>query len=214
MELPLSQHLRQGTKDSHRLAERTPFIRQFFTGKLSLEDYRTFLIQLFHVYTVMEEVIDGLREDPVIAQVYFPELSRRQMLVKDLNYYFDGDSWRDASPLPATSTYYKHLRDLSNTWPEGLVAHHYTRYLGDLSGGQALKKIVAKMFQLSNTQGLAFYEFPKISDHNQFKDQYRARLDHLPVNENDAQKIVDEANYAFELNRNVFAAMLEVMGEE
>jgi len=45
----LSTSLREGTHDSHRLAEQTPFIRSLFQGQLSLEAYREFMLQLLHV---------------------------------------------------------------------------------------------------------------------------------------------------------------------
>ena len=51
----LSTSLREGTHDSHRLAEQTPFIRSFFQGQLSLEAYREFLLQLLHIYQALED---------------------------------------------------------------------------------------------------------------------------------------------------------------
>ena len=54
------------------------------------------------------------------------------------------------------------INQISKEKPELLVAHAYTRYLGDLSGGQILKKIAQRGMGLQGSEGLAFYEFDKI----------------------------------------------------
>jgi heme oxygenase len=193
------------------LAEHTPFIRIFFAGHLSAEVYREFLVQLLHIYTAMEEHQERHRGHSVLGKIYFPTLHRREALIQDLSFYYGGNHWEAVLPHEATQTYVQRLNALSDAWVEGLVAHHYTRYLGDLSGGQVLKRIVAKTFELSSSEGLAFYEFSQITDHSQFKDEYRALLDSMPVDDTTSQKIVDEANHAFELNRGVFDSMMKLI---
>jgi heme oxygenase len=209
MTTPLSILLREGTRDSHRLAENSPFIRDFFQRKLSLISYREFLVQLRYIYSALEESQERHRTHPVLGRVHFPSLYRTLALEKDLDFYFENEDWRALPPHPATSVYIQRITTLSEAWVEGLIAHHYTRYLGDLSGGQVLKQIVAKTFNRASGAGLAFYEFSQIPDHKVFKEKYRARLDAMPLDETTSQKIVDEANYAFELNRSIFDSMLE-----
>lgn len=206
---PLSLRLREGTKASHRLAESSPFIRAFFAGRLTRASYGTFLVQLRQVYAALEAHLKRHQDHPVVGPMYLPELHRVAALDRDLAHYYGDDRWQAQPPHPATEQYVARLDALAAADPAGLVAHHYTRYLGDLSGGQALKRIVAKMFPDESGAGLAFYEFPAIADHGQFKDAYRARLDALPLDEAAGQALVDEANRAFELNRDVFAGMLE-----
>jgi heme oxygenase len=177
----LSLRLREGTRESHRLAEGTAFIRAFFAGRLPLDAYREFLAQLRHVYIALESAQERHRAEPVFGKVYFPELARSAALVQDLDFYFGKATWREIPPLPATETYMQRIATLADEWPAGLVSHHYTRYLGDLSGGQALKRIVAKMYCLESDDGLAFYNFPQILDHTVFKNEYRARLMRCPL---------------------------------
>ena len=55
-----------------------------------------------------------------------------------------------------------------------------------------------------NGQGLAFYEFEGIDDPKSFKARYRLALDNLPINNPDGELIINEANYAFKLNMDVF----------
>jgi heme oxygenase len=87
-----------------------------------------------------------------------------------------------------------------------LIAHSYTRYMGDLSGGQALKNIVRSALNLPPDLGTGLHEFeqiPTAEARREFKEKYRLALNSLPIDEATMQRIVDEANYAFQLNRDV-----------
>ena len=100
--------------------------------------------------------------------------------------------------------YVNRIRLIASESPELLVGHHYTRYIGDLSGGQILKKIAKKALALEGENGLNFYEFKLIDDEKEFKKSYSAILDRLPIDQNIADKIVEEANEAFLYNMNMF----------
>lgn len=64
-----------------------------------------------------------------------------------------------SSPPPGLETYLSHLRDLSRTRPEGLLAHSYVRYLGDMSGGQFISARVKRAYALPKLEGTEFYHF-------------------------------------------------------
>ena len=205
---PLSVQLREGTQDSHRLAESTSFIRTFFAGNLSITQYRNFLLQLFHVYTALEENPEYLNNDPELQKIYFPELSRTARLSSDLNLFFGEEVWKNLPILKSTQEYVDRIRLLKNQKDYAIVAHHYTRYLGDLSGGQAMKRIVLKMFPDEFQSGISFYDFPEISNFNDFKMAYRNRLDSLSIDDELGQSIIQEARLAFQLNMNITEALL------
>ena len=84
------------------------------------------------------------------------------------------------------------------------MGHHYTRYLGDLSGGQILKNIAQKAMNMQGDAGLRFYVFDDIADEKAFKTTYRSAMDTLPIDQAMADRIVEEANHAFHLNMNMF----------
>ncbi|MFN5922530.1 MAG: heme oxygenase (biliverdin-producing), partial [Pseudanabaena sp.] len=114
-------------------------------------------------------------------------------------------NWQEkVKPTPACEKYLARIREISATDPVLLVAHAYTRYMGDLSGGQILKKIAKESMGLVDGDGTAFYEFEDIRNHGEFKKNYRAALDTLPVDEATAQRIVDEANASFHMNMAMF----------
>jgi heme oxygenase len=200
----LATKLREGTKKAHTMAENTGFIACFLKGTVEKTSYRKLVANFYFVYSAMEEEMHRHREHPLLSKLYFPELNRKDSLEKDLAYYF-GSNWRDqVAPSDATQSYVARIRQVSNSNPELLIAHCYTRYIGDLSGGQILKKIAQNGMNLTDGEGTSFYEFRQISDEKAFKKQYRAAMDGLPIDEATADRIVDEANGAFGMNMHVF----------
>lgn len=186
------------------MAENTGFIACFLKGTVEKDSYRKLASNLYFVYSAMEEELERHKHDPILSQIYFPELYRKTALEQDLHFYY-GSNWRDqVAPSPAAQEYIARIREVSNTAPELMVAHSYTRYLGDLSGGQILKGIAQRGMNLSDGEGTHFYEFKTISDEKAFKKQYRHAMDTLPVDDATADRIVDEANHAFGLNMKMF----------
>ncbi len=200
----LATKLREGTKKSHTMAENTGFVACFLKGTVEKTSYRKLVTNLYFVYSAMEEEMERHREHPIVSKIYFPELNRKSSLEQDLYYYY-GSTWREQiAPSAAAEAYVARLREISNTAPELLVAHSYTRYLGDLSGGQILKGIAQRGMNLAEGEGTNFYEFKTISDEKAFKDKYRQAMNELPVDDATADRIVDEANDAFGLNMTMF----------
>jgi heme oxygenase len=200
----LATKLREGTKKSHSMAENVGFVKCFLKGVVEKTSYRKLVANLYFVYSAMEEEMERHRQHPILSKVYFPQLNRKSSLEQDLQFYF-GANWREqVAPSPAGVAYVQRIREVSNTAPELLVAHCYTRYLGDLSGGQILKKIAQQAMNLADGQGTAFYEFKDIPEEKVFKATYRQAMDDLPVDEANADQIVDEANAAFGMNMKVF----------
>jgi heme oxygenase len=142
--------------------------------------------------------------------IYFPELNRTENLEKDLAFYY-GDNWQaEIVPSEAGKVYVERIKEISNSEPELLVAHSYVRYMGDLSGGQALKNIVRSALSLPTDQGTNFHQFdafPSVEARREFKGKYRDALNSLPVDNELIEKIVAEANDAFALNRDVMHSL-------
>jgi heme oxygenase len=204
MSVNLATMLREGTKKSHTMAENVGFVKCFLKGVVEKKSYRKLVGNLYFVYSAMEEEMERLQDHPVVSKIYFPELNRKQSLEQDLYFYY-GSNWREEVTLSeAGKAYVERIKQVANSQPELLVAHSYTRYLGDLSGGQILKKISQRAMNLTDGQGTAFYEFEDITDEKAFKNEYRQRMNELPVDQQTAERIVDEANAAFGMNMNMF----------
>jgi heme oxygenase (biliverdin-producing, ferredoxin) len=204
MSANLATKLREGTKKSHSMAENTGFVACFLKGTVEKNSYRKLVSNLYFVYSAMEEEMERQKDHPIVSKIYYPELNRKEALEKDLSYYY-GSNWRnEVAPSDAAKSYISRIRQVSATSPELLVAHSYTRYLGDLSGGQILKKIAVTGMNLTEGEGTNFYAFPTISDEKAFKATYRQAMDTLPVDDATADRIVDEANDAFGMNMSMF----------
>ena len=204
MSVNLATQLREGTKKSHTMAENVTFIKWFLKGVVEKDSYRNLVKNFYFVYTTIEEEMAKQKNHPIVSKIYFPELDRKQSLEKDLCYYY-GPNWREeVTPSEAGQAYVQRIREVSESEPELLVAHSYTRYLGDLSGGQILKNIAQTAMNLSDGEGTAFYEFEDIADAKEFKNKYRQAMNDLPIDQATADRIVAEANDAFKMNMNMF----------
>ena len=196
-----SKELKEGTSKSHSAAENTKFVSSFLRGVVSEENYRGLIANFYFVYRAMEEEISKHKSDPTIGQVYYKSLERTNFLERDLRYFY-GPNWRSiVVPTEACQQYVNRIREVE---PYLLIAHHYTRYIGDLSGGVILRGIAEKALTLPKGEGLHFYDFPDISDAKGFKTSYRTQLDSIPLTEQQKNAIIVEANYAFRLNIYIF----------
>ena len=210
----LSESLKTGTAISHQEAENVHFVRNFAHGKIDRFLYGQLVIQLYHVYATLETLLN--RHGPQhFGSCHFPlELERTAALEDDLDYWHGGTTTTTTAVLkqqqqhpisPATADYVQRLQDIAQTEPLLLLAHSYTRYLGDLSGGRILARVARKAMGLDkHDDGLAFYEFANIKSPKKFKDSFRQALDALPLNQSQMDRLVAEANVAFCLNMRLF----------
>ncbi|XP_062999348.1 heme oxygenase 2 isoform X2 [Elgaria multicarinata webbii] len=202
----LSELLKEGTKESHDRAENTQFVKDFLKGRIKRELFKLGTVALYFTYSALEEEMERNKDQPAFAPLYFPlELHRKEALVKDLEYFY-GEGWREAIRCSeATQCYVDRIHHVGQQEPELLAAHAYTRYMGDLSGGQVLKKVAQRALKLPSTgEGIQFYVFENISNPQQFKQFYRARLNALDLDGATKERVVKEANKAFEFNMQVF----------
>ncbi|MBD0334765.1 MAG: heme oxygenase (biliverdin-producing) [Cyanobacteria bacterium Co-bin13] len=206
----LAQRLREGTQQSHTLAENTAFMKCFLKGVVEREPFRKLTADLYFLYSVLETEITRHLSHPVVGPMSFPVLNRTLNLEADLAFYYV-ENWRDQiEATPAGERYVNRIRQVSESNPALLVAHAYVRYMGDLSGGQGLRHIARSAMDLPPDQGTRLHEFdllPTGEAKRLFKLQYRDALNALPVDELLTQQLVEEANLAFTLNRDIFHAL-------
>ena len=200
----LAEQLRKGTTKSHSMAENVSFVKSFLGGVVDKNSYRTLVANLYFVYSAIEEEIKNNRYHPSVSLIYFPELNRKQSLEIDLEYYYGKEWQKFVAPSSVTQSYVDRIHSIGKYQPELLVAHAYTRYMGDLSGGQILKNIAKNAMQLSGDKGTEFYLFRDIDDEKEFKIEYRNALNLIPVTDSQIDLVISEANVAFNLNMKMF----------
>lgn len=199
----LAAQLRTGTAEAHEAAENEPFARGLVDGTVALEGYIALLGQLRHVYRALEAPAEALRSDPLVAPFVDPRLHRHDAILTDLAAL--GAPLVD--PRPVTAAYAERITTAAATWPVGWVAHHYTRYLGDLSGGRILGHAIRKHFGLAEGAGTSFFEFPEIGAPVPYKRAYRDRLDALgaALTAAERSRLLAESAAAFTANQSLFA---------
>ena len=139
--------LKEITKDLHHEAETTTFAKMLLSGKIGKEDYKNYLYNMMAVYDPIEWYnkrlgnLVGMETLPRLHAIYadFTELD-------DCSYCY---------LTPATLEYQTYLHKLGND-PERkhlIKAHLYCRHMGDLFGGQIIKK------QVAHISSGKFYDF-------------------------------------------------------
>ncbi|OBC00790.1 MULTISPECIES: biliverdin-producing heme oxygenase [unclassified Gordonia (in: high G+C Gram-positive bacteria)] len=197
----ISQRLREATAVAHRQAESATFIDDLLSGRLDADQYGRLAAQLYFVYRALEEVGTVLAGDPIAGAVLDDRLRRTERLRSDLVAL--GIDPQTITPLPAVERYVAAIEATINE-PARYIAHHYTRYLGDLSGGQVVAHRMREHYGL-DASTLSFYSFDGIDKLKRYKDAYRDRIDALDIDESGVDNLVAEAISAFELNQELFA---------
>ena len=194
--------VRAASAEDHRAAESRGFIVRLMSGELSLVAYTRYLAQFAWVYEALEQ----RRPRPDDPAVFDPALARLPAIESDLAALGAGDWRRVHPPLAATSAYAEHLRDVSDDDVRHL-AHHYTRYLGDLSGGQAIARLVARHYGATPEQ-LAFYRFELAADGvERYKRRYREAMNALDLSPAEVDVLIAEVRTSFRMNSAIFEAL-------
>ncbi|GAA0410069.1 biliverdin-producing heme oxygenase [Acrocarpospora corrugata] len=197
-----SEVLRAATWGDHGSAEDDGYLKSLMSGRLSPEAYGEMVAQHYFAYLALDGAARTLADHPVAGAFVFPELYREEALVRDLTTIF-GAGWADRiEPSKPTRTLVARINQVAD-WPGGYIAHHYTRYLGDLSGGQFIRMELQKIYGYEKGGGGVDFYYFDIGSLPRFKDEYRRRLDALDVDEAEQQRIIRETKLAYQLNTEV-----------
>ena len=121
--------------EEHKNAERQAFVKVLMSGEIDKKLYATYIYNQLQCYAELEKWghHNGLFRDT-------PNLPRAEYLHKDYLKL-----WTDIGIPPeiteSTKKYVEHIKTIAED-PEKLYAHIYVRHMGDLSGGQMIRKKV------------------------------------------------------------------------
>ena len=202
--IPFSQALRERTRSGHSSSEGADFMSDLMNGKGTRDDYVALVAQHFFIYEALEAAASRFASDPVASRFITPQLTRLPAIEADLEFLIGAD-WRDSIvPLPTTAAYVARINEIADKgWAGGFVAHHYTRYLGDLSGGQAIRTLMQRQFGFE-TNGVGFYFFDQIAQPREFKETYREQLDSAGWDAAESERVIDEVLRAYRFNTDLF----------
>lgn len=177
-------NLRELTKEAHTHAEKSPFVKILFSGKIDGKLYAQYLKNQHPQYEVLEvcAMSHGLLSN-------MPDARRAPGILADFTELWDS---KDPIPelRPVVDRYMKHILSIKDD-PKKLMAHIYVRHMGDLAGGQMIAKRVpgaGKMYEFADPEGL------KVAIREQLSDD-----------------MVDEAIICFGFARELFDEMMELV---
>jgi heme oxygenase (biliverdin-producing, ferredoxin) len=198
---PLSTVLRQATWGAHEEVESGPLEAALADGRLAPEVYADLLAQSWAVYSAIEAIAPRMTHDPLAAPFVRPEVFRTAYVERDLAYYW-GPGWRDrVDLLPETDVYVARIEAVAATDPIAWIAHGYTRYLADLSGGLVIDKAITEAYGLQQDgRWLYTFDLPGGVDPKTWKNAYRQLLNVLDLDTATAVRLVQEALVAYQCN--------------
>lgn len=205
----LLEGLRERTKQLHAQAERTGIVAEILHRRVHVSGYALLLRNLLPVYRTMEHALAAHRTSAVVGLIVRPELDRTTAIEADLQTIASLYRITDLPQLPEAVRYANAIRQASEGSGIRLIAHAYARYLGDLSGGQILKKLLERSLDLP-PEALSFYDFPAISDIAAFKAEYRSAIEKAGDELGDFDVVAEEGARAFELNIELSVALQDV----
>ena len=126
--------LKDLTKEKHTAAESTAFMKAVFTGKLPKDLWADWTYQKWLFYHTIEGAAGscGLLSD-------LPDIRRAFYLYKDYTEMTGGQLTH--KHRQTAIDYHNYILSISND-PKKVMAHLYTWHMGDMFGGQMIKKIV------------------------------------------------------------------------
>jgi heme oxygenase len=176
-------NLKDLTWEHHKNAERQEFVKVLMSGNIDPKIYATYLWNQFPQYEILEVMAmsHGLFDD------IFGVL-RSKAIMEDFRELWPKDE-KPPQHCMSTKKYLTHMRTIMND-PDKLMAHIYVRHMGDLSGGQMIKKKVPGSGK--------FYQFE--GDVKEIKEAIRAKT-------NDS--MADEARICFDYATELFKDMMQ-----
>jgi heme oxygenase (biliverdin-producing, ferredoxin) len=198
----LSRRVRADTRVDHAAAQASGFLDALAAGRLPRDAYADLATQHHFIYRALERAAARMAGSPFVSD----ELTRLPAIEADLRFLY-GPQWRGRiTPLPATERYVARLHAVTSGEP-AFVAHHYSRYLGDLSGGQFLGPAIAEAYGLSG-DGHRFFVFEGV-DPPAFRARYRTLLDEAPWSRAEQDAFLTEVSQAYRLNIDVLDELTE-----
>lgn len=174
--------VKAATWELHGRAERGGVIAAILAGRATRFGVALLLRNLLPVY----EALDGSR-------LGIPALARVAAIQADLRALAPSG---ELTLLPEGVAYAE--RVLWVAGGDGLIAHTYVRYLGDLNGGSIIqRRLVACLGDVAGT--LTFHDYPLLEDKSAFTRLYREELDRA-VRVGSLQTVTRESMVAFEMN--------------
>ena len=204
--IPFSRQLWESTASAHGSAETSTNMARLVKGELSRDGFVAMQRQLYFLYRTLEEEMTANLDDPIVKAFYDERLDRTAALTADL-LALTGSTPSADEIDPVTAKFCELIRSTAKEWAPGLIAHHYTRYLGDLSGGQQIRRVVEGAYGIGKDSGTAFFYFDELGNLVEFKNQYRSALDEIGFDADQRERFIEEVHASYALSSALVAEL-------
>ena len=179
--------IKAATWSLHTRAERSGIVADILAGRASRTGVALLLRNLLPVYQALDHSPFGS-----------PVLARSDAITADLQLLAPE---AELPVLPQAIDYAERVRQAG----DGLVAHAYVRYLGDLNGGRIMRRLLVRSIG-AIAERMRFHDYPALDEPDGFTRNYRLTLDRA-VRAAPFAVVEQEAVAAFELNIAVSEAV-------
>ena len=171
------------TWEHHKEAERQEFVKVLMSGKINPQFYATYLWNQHKKYDLLEAIATthGLLDD-------LHAIRRKNAIHED---YLE--LWENQLPPPiveSTNEYIGHMKEIMHD-ADAVMAHIYVLHMGDLSGGQMIRRKVPGKTRMYDFDG----------DTAELKEKIRSKID---------DSMADEAKFVFESSTKLFKELMEL----
>jgi heme oxygenase len=200
------------TKTLHMQAEKSGIIADILRGAASRDGYVLLLRNLLPAYREIELGLERHRDSTGLGALAKHRLDRAPAIESDLAALCGTDWSRRIPLLPAGEAYARRIAQAAEDDGARLIAHAYTRYLGDLNGGSILARLLTKTLGLRPAE-LSLYDFSGLADATTLKQVYRQALDRAGATVSDLAAVIEEGAVAFELNIALSVAVQQQLAD-
>lgn len=197
--------VRLETRIDHERAERSPFIVSLLAGELDKRAHVELLRSLLPVYQSLEQLLLVQGHDPSIDLFDDRRLDRRGRIAADLRTLGHDPDATDSIGLPASRAYVRAIREAAVS-PQRMLAHHYTRYLGDMAGGRVIASRLRSEYGI-DPSALTYYDFSGLDDVHAYRKQYKVNLDDVPWTDLEQAQFIEECKVAYRANSQLFGEL-------
>jgi heme oxygenase len=175
--------IKELTWEHHKNAERQEFAKLLVGGKMHPDLYATYLWNQHKKYDLLEAM---LMAHGIMVQV--GDIRRKALMEADI-----AELWKYDYPptlVPSTHEYISHMKEVMGD-RDKLIAHMYVFYMGDLSGGQMIKRKIPGAGRMYDFEG----------DVKEIKERIREMV---------TDDMAEEARWVFESSTKLFQELMEL----
>lgn len=200
--------MKEETWEEHEASKDSNFAKGIMSGEFGKQGFIEWQRALYPIYVELEDILKKNRKDSVLHIFDHRKLDRAERIYSDLNILGE-DPLKIPSPLKTVPPYIAAIKKASDT-PQRLMAYHYTRYMGDMNGGQVIARAMENVCGIDK-KALTCYDFSELGDTYHYRKQYKTLLELSPWTEEEREAFIDEAKIAYARNSDFFEELYDYL---